>query len=158
MSRTSSPGTYSRNSSKSIPRPLKWLRYAPTIMSFTSRLVRTSTRRTAARRSVRVMRENPSDLSLRHRHGIEDFANNVIGSHCLGFSLVGQDDAVTQNIGADAFHVLGCNVSAALEQRPGFGRHGQINRRSRRSAELDEMFYFDFVLLGLARGEDQMDD
>src|SRR5579859_5240991 len=55
MSRTSSPGMYSRNSSKSIPRPLKWLRYAPTIMSLTRRLVRTSTRRTDSSNSLIVM-------------------------------------------------------------------------------------------------------
>src|SRR5712664_2315697 len=55
MSRTSSPGIYSRSSSKSIPRPLKWLKYAPTIVSFTKRLVRTSTRRTDSRSSERVM-------------------------------------------------------------------------------------------------------
>src|SRR3989442_755683 len=55
MSRTSSPGIYSRSSSKSMPRPLKWLKYAPTMVSFTNRLVRTSTRRTDSKSSDRFM-------------------------------------------------------------------------------------------------------
>ena len=55
MSRTSSPGMYSRRSSKSMPRPLKPLKYAPPIVSFTRRFVRTSTRRTDSSSSVTVM-------------------------------------------------------------------------------------------------------
>ena len=46
ISRTSSPGEYSRTSSKSMPRPLKTEWYSPASASVTSRRVRSSTWRT----------------------------------------------------------------------------------------------------------------
>jgi hypothetical protein len=46
ISRTSSPGEYSRTSSKSMPRPLKTEWYSPASASVTSRRVRSSIRRT----------------------------------------------------------------------------------------------------------------
>jgi hypothetical protein len=43
-----------------------------------------------------------------------------------------------------------------LQQRPGFGGDGQINRRARRRAELDEMFQVELVIRRLARGENNL--
>ena len=76
----------------------------------------------------------------------------------LGFGFVGQDDAVAQDVGADALDVLGRDVSAALEQRPGLGGDGEVDGGARGGAELDEMLDIEFVFLRRARGEDEMDD
>src|ERR1043166_3834146 len=151
MSRTSSPGMYSRSSSKSIPRPLKWLRYAPTMVSLTSRFVRTSTRRTEARRSVMVM-------CSRHRNGIEDFFDKSIRRHCLRLRFVSKDKPMPKHIRADAFDIFRSDVRAALEHGPRFGSNREIDCGARRSAKLDKMLYFQFVLLRFARGEHEMDD
>src|SRR5437762_1773027 len=154
MSRTSSPGIYSRNSSKSIPRPLKWLRYAPTIVSFTRRLVLTSTRRTDSNNSVIVIR--PSDFSW-HWDSVKDLFDNRIRRHRLGFRFVRQNQPMPQHVRPDALHIFRRHVGPALQQRPGFGRQRQIDCRSRRGAELDEMLDVEFVLFGFARREDQVD-
>src|SRR5262245_51350537 len=136
MSRTSSPGMYSRNSSKSMPRPLKWLRYAPTIVSFTRRLVRTSTRRTASRSSLIVMAqaldaetlkaENHTHKPLRHHHRIKYLLNDRIRRHRLRLRFVRKDESVAQHVRPDALHILRRYVSPPLQERPGLRRQCQI--------------------------------
>src|SRR5678815_5046773 len=125
MSRTSSPGIYSRSSSKSMPRPLKWLKYAPTIMSLTRRLVRTSTRRTDSSNSVMVMtcwwclfQEFPrirTSGGLWHGYGIEYLLDELVRRDGLGLGFIGEDDSMPQDVRTNILHIFGCDIRPALE-------------------------------------------
>src|SRR5208282_2531813 len=101
MVRTSSPGTYSRTSANSTPRPLKTLRYCPPNVSLTSRFVRISMRRTCARTSLAIMQH------LRYFDGLEDVLEDVLGLNAFGFGFVADDDAVAQHVQSDGLDVFG---------------------------------------------------
>src|ERR1700722_19129209 len=100
-------------------------------MSFTRRLVRISTRRTVSRISLTVMQarscfhqtyvteiNSANQLARsRHRHGAENFLDEIVAGDGLGFGFVGEDDAVTEDIRADVFDVFGGHVATTLQQR-----------------------------------------
>src|SRR5581483_8577808 len=141
IDRTSSPGTYSRTSSKSMPRPLKTEWYWPANVSCASRFVRISRWRTLARISrgvaspLTVDRSGPRGAggrrASRHRDAVEDAAHDVLAPHVLGVRLVRHDDAVAQHVHADRLHVLRGHVAAALQERPRLRGHRQVDRRAR---------------------------
>src|ERR1035441_10577359 len=47
-----------------------------------------------------------SDLPSWHRHGVEDLLDNGIGRHRLRLGFIGEDEAMTQHVGADALDVF----------------------------------------------------
>src|SRR5207253_2799837 len=76
----------------------------------------------------------------------------------FGFGFVGDGDAVAEDVHADAFDVLGRDVATAFEEGVGFGGEGEGDGGARAGAELDEVFNSDFVVVGGARGADNVDD
>src|SRR5512135_1960570 len=94
--RTSSPGTYSRTSSKSMPRPLKIEADAPAMSCSEVRRDLISTRRMRLIHSLGIMEANRQGRTKRsrHRHLVKDPLHDLVGGHLLGLRLVGQQDAV----------------------------------------------------------------
>src|SRR5437867_5248518 len=118
---TSSPGTYSRTSANSMPRPLKTLWYSPPIPWLTSRLVRISIRLTALRRLSEI--SGMAASALRHRYGVEDAPYDLLGGDFLGLGLVGEDDPVAHDVRTDRLDVLGGHVAASPHERVCLGGH-----------------------------------
>src|SRR5437867_1247271 len=161
MVRTSSPGVYSRTSSNSIPLPLKTEWYSPASDSFTSRLVRISIRRILLRISWEVgsiCGISPEWRPSRHFDGVQDPLDDRFRGHLLCFRLVGQKNAVTQDVEGDRFYILGSRVPSPLDESMGLGGEGQVDRRSRRGAERDEGGDVELVVLGRSGGQDDVDD
>src|SRR5262249_28740887 len=130
MARTSSPGWYSRTSSKFIPCPLKTLWYWPPSVSLTSRLVRSSIWRIFLRISRGIMvlpgcSSMERALVSRHRQLIKDLLNDRLAGLLLRLRLVGDRDPVTEDVHADAFDVLGRDITSALEKGVRFGGERQ---------------------------------
>ena len=65
---------------------------------------------------------------------------------------------MAEHVGADRLHVLRRDVAATLEEGVRLGGEGQVERRARRGAILDEGAQVELVGLRLARGEDDVDD
>src|ERR1700759_4429484 len=118
-------------------------------MSFTSRRVLISTRRTFASRSDgagiglmvdrwwlmggilmggwfdrSTINHQPSTFPLRHGNVIENGFHDRIGGLPLRLRLVAEDDAVPEDVVADGFDVAGGDVAAALQERPSLRGQG----------------------------------
>src|SRR5437868_2855032 len=104
MCRMSSPGWYSRTSSKFMPWPLKTLWYCPASVSLTSRLVRNSIWRIFLRISRGII-EN-----LRNWQLVEYFLNDRLAGLFLSLRLIGDGHTMTQDIHANAFDILRSDV------------------------------------------------
>ena len=63
-----------------------------------------------------------------------------------------------QHVRPDALHIFRRHISPALQQRPGFRGHGQVNGGAWGSAELDEMFQVELVLLWFARRKNEVNN
>src|SRR5690349_6738270 len=100
IARTSSPGTYGRTSSNSMPRPLNTERYAPAITSATCRPVTNWMRLTAWAISA------GSTGDLRNRDVLQDLRDHVIGGLALRLRLVADEDAVAQHVVRDRLDVV----------------------------------------------------
>src|SRR5512145_2178066 len=107
MVRMSSPGVYSRTSSNSMPRPLNTEWYSPARDSFTRRLVRISIRRTFFRISWELVDTGSAPW---RRSGdfdrIQDPLDDRLGGDVLRLGLVGEQDAVPQDVEGDRLDVL----------------------------------------------------
>src|SRR5688572_5632659 len=128
MWRTSSPGWYSRTSSNSMPRPLKALSYSPASRSVTTRWVRIwialifwkSSGGSAWLMSVMLGAYGRSgDID-----GVEDLLDDVVAGEVLGLGLVGDEEAVTEDVRADGLHVLGRHVGAPFQEGVHLGGAG----------------------------------
>src|SRR5262245_8446217 len=143
-------------------------------MSFTTRRVLISTRRTRAAselapaEDVAVWRwlfkgtsdntrlstlNNHRSTALGHRYVVEDRADEVVRGLAFRFCFITQDHAMPQHIGADRLDIIGNDVAAPLEQRPRLGREGQVDRRPRAGAEFDKACEIEAVFLRIARGK-----
>src|SRR5665811_851049 len=132
---TSSPGTYSRTSENSIPRPRKTEWYSPPTPASTRRFVRMRMRwslRTMSRGSIggegattpgaragAVFRQT---LSSRDFHSLQESLHDLVARHVLGLGLVGEEDTVTQHVRGDVLHVLRHDVAATGEEGTCAGR------------------------------------
>src|SRR5688500_3024674 len=135
IERTSSPGTYGRNSSNSMPRPRKTAWYSPRKRSFTSRRARISMART--RSSISLGRAPGPSACWRFEcwvgrahaksfmtgtgsgdvDAVEDAVDEVVRRELLRLRLVGGDDAVAKDIVGERLHVVGHGVGAAFQER-----------------------------------------
>src|ERR1700726_3737960 len=113
MVRTSSPGVYSRTSSKSMPRPLNTEWYSPARLSLTMRRVRISNCRMPL---MMALVDLVVSAGMRSGHGesVENLADHVLGADVFSFGFVGHRDAVPQHIHGDRLHVLRGHVVAAV--------------------------------------------
>src|SRR6267154_6796492 len=134
MVRTSSPGVYSRTSSKSMPRPLNTEWYDPARLSLTMRRVRISSCRMPLMMALLDFvvsagigaRARTSREPLGHGKRVENFFHDVLGRDVLGLSFVGDGHAVTQHVERDGLDVLRDHVVAAVQER-----HGTRGERER---------------------------
>src|ERR1700690_2154106 len=92
----------------------------------------------------------------RHRQFVKNLLHHGLAGLFLGLGFVGDGHAVTQDVHADAFYVLRRHVAAALEERKSLGRQRQIDGRARRRTQLDEFLDLDFIVVGIARGADEV--
>ena len=53
---------------------------------------------------------------LRNFDLVKDLFDDVIRGHILCFRFVGQEHAVTQNVGADLFDIIWGHIAATLEE------------------------------------------
>src|SRR4051794_13652909 len=132
MVRTSSPGTYGRTSSNSMPRPLNTERYAPAITSDTWRPVTNWMRLTACAISA------GRTATSRNRNVLQDLRDDVIGRLALRLGLVAGEDAVAEHVDRDRLHVVGRAVAAAGEHGLRLGDLDQRDRRAHRRAVVDQ--------------------
>src|SRR5262245_10313897 len=104
IARTSSPGTYGRTSSNSMPPPLNTDRYAPAITSETWRPVTNWIRLTACAISA------GSTATSRNRDVLQDLRDDVVGRLALRLGLVADEDPVAQHVVRDRLDVVRRNV------------------------------------------------
>src|SRR6202166_1732793 len=136
MVRTSSPGLYSRTSSKSMPRPLNTEWYSPARLSLTMRRVRISNCRMPL---MMALVDLVVSAGMRSGHGesVEDLANHVLGADVFGLGFVSHGYTVAQHIHGDRLDVLRRDVVAAIQKSGGARSERQVDRRPRRSAGVD---------------------
>src|SRR5512139_624239 len=154
MARTSSPGTYSRTSENSMPRPRKTEWYSPPSPSFTRRLVRIRIRWIffAISRGSMKVRTSSGDFDA-----LEDPRDDLVARHVLRLRLVRQQDAVAQDVERDALDVLGDDVAAPLEEGVRARRREQGQGRAGRRPVRDEVPQLgQLVALRVARGRHQL--
>src|SRR6185295_13238741 len=157
MVRTSSPGVYSRTAANSMPRPLNTAWYEPTIPDSRIDRVRIRIRRTfwsISRSSIGVDPARLGDL-----HPFQHAVHHVLGGDVLRLGLVGEQDAVAQDVVGDLLHVLRHDVAAAAQEREGARRLGEGQRGAGRGAEADGVG--EVGQTGLPRppgGDDEGDD
>src|SRR3990172_8758865 len=102
-----------------MPRPLNMLWYSPLNTSSTTWRVTNSIWRTLSRISF--------GIKSGHLYLIEYLLYDILGCALLRLRFIGEDNAVTQHVHADVFHILRSNVSPATDKRIGPGRQGQVN-------------------------------
>src|SRR5208282_1010456 len=95
--RTSSPGVYSRTSSKSIPRPLNTEWYAPARLSLTRRRVRISSCRMPLMMALFDLAVS-FGMGLWHGQRIQDFFYDILGGNVFGLCFISHRYAMTQHI------------------------------------------------------------
>src|SRR2546426_8603366 len=66
------------------------------------------------------------DNRLRDGYALEDPLHHLVRVDLLGFRLVGDDDAVAEDVRADGFHVLRGDVAAPLKERVRLGGERQV--------------------------------
>src|SRR5882762_6755378 len=119
MLRISSPGSYSRTSSKSRPEPRKTLRYVPTSASSARirALISTCliTRRTSGGTGSRC--GTVAAVILGDRYVVKDATDDDLRRDLLRFRLVGDDQAVAHHIQRDRLDVVRQHVVPAVEER-----------------------------------------
>src|SRR5262245_30853247 len=152
IARTSSPGTYGRTSSNSMPRPLNTDRYAPAMTSDTCRPVTNWMRLTACAISAGSM------SGLRDRDVLEDLRDDVVGRLALRLGLVRDQDAVAKHVVRDRLDVVRRDVAAARQEGLRLGDLDQRDRGAHRGDVVDQRRQVGQVGgLGIARGGDQVD-
>src|SRR6516165_10860744 len=122
MLRISSPGTYSRTASNSIPRPLKTLRYSPASRSFTCRRATIWMRRTSFRTSSSGRVGMALGFDLGHGDRFQHLADDVVGRGLLGFGLVGKQHAVAENVERHVLDILRRDIGATDQEGIRAGR------------------------------------
>src|SRR5258706_5689241 len=131
--RISSPGSYSRTSSKSRPEPRKTLRYVPTSASSARirALISTclTTRRTSGGTDSRC--GVVAAATLGDRYVVENATDDDLRRDLLRFRLVGHDEPVPHDVQCDRFDVIGKHVISAIEERVRPGRERDGDRCSR---------------------------
>src|SRR6185312_3274452 len=135
MVRTSSPGVYSRTAANSMPRPLNTAWYEPTIPDSRIERVRIRIRRTFWSISRSSIGWAPARLG--NLHPLEHAVHDVLRGHVLRLGLVGEKDAVAQDVVGDLLHVLRHDVAAAAQEREGPRRLREGERRARGGSEGD---------------------
>src|SRR5688572_8592983 len=148
-----------------MPVPRKFERYAPASALETSLCVRTWIVRTraissGASSSFRsVSFRATATRRSRHRDGLEDARDQVIGRTALGLGLVARHDAVAQDARGDALDVGRGREGAVREERVRARAQREDDRRARARAELDAPLELgEAVLLRLARRVDEAHD
>ena len=63
--------------------------------------------------------------NLGYGHTVKDMFQDAVRGQFFGLGFIGNNDPVAQNVRADGFHILRCDVAAPLEQGIGFGGDGQ---------------------------------
>src|SRR5213075_3102621 len=142
MARMSSPGSYSRTSSKSSPEPRNTLRYVPRRASSARirALISTcfTTRRTSGGTGSRcgaaeaVTPKGPLRCRERDRYDLR--------RDLLSIRFVGDDEPMPHDVQRHGFDVIGQDVIAAVEERVRTGREGDVDRGARRDAVGDQGF------------------
>ena len=122
MVRISSPGWYWRTSEKAMPRPLKTEWYWPASMSVHHLAGGDLQRRILLDEVLREHGRHYGTSIL-----LEDPLNDLLGGQVLRLGLVGERDAVAEDVEADRLHVLGGDEAAVAQEGvrarpPGSGR------------------------------------
>src|SRR3989449_8005810 len=141
MVRISSPGSYSRTSSKSRPKPRKTLRYVPTIASsarmralistcLTSRSTSGGMRSLWCRSIVRVISGD--------RDVVENASDDDLRGDLLRLRLVRHDQPMAHDIERHRLDVLGKNVIASVQESVRSRGERDVDRRAGRDAVRDQ--------------------
>src|SRR5580658_2280619 len=78
---------------------------------------------------ARLTSQGAACVGCYSRHGqlVEDFGDDGFTALLFGLRLIGHCYAVTQDVHADAFDVLGCHVAAAAQEGKGLGSQRQCD-------------------------------
>ena len=89
---------------------------------------------------------------------LEDAVEQVVGLDAVAERVVGEHDAVAQDVGGEVGDVLGDHVVAAAQHRERLGGLDGADRPARAGAELDQALeLMQAVLAGVARGVAERD-
>src|SRR2546425_4387696 len=141
MLRMSSPGSYSRTSSKSRPEPRKTLRYVHTSASSARMRALISTCLTTRRTSGGTGSARGwavACLTSRNRDVVEDAADDRLRGDLLRLGLVRHDEPMAHDVEGDGLYIIGQHVVASVEERVGPSRERHVDRGARRDAIRDE--------------------
>src|SRR2546423_1811755 len=94
----------------------------------------------------------------RHRQASEYSVDYRLAGDRLRLRLIADDDAVAQDIGADALYVLRRNVATAIQKRVGPSSEREVNCGPRRRAITNQSVHLQVVSARIARGPDHIDD
>src|SRR2546421_7430417 len=131
MYRTSSPGSYSRMSARSMPCPRKSVRYSPWSRPSSRRMTVHSTR-------LRMASGSCCDTFLqrlrRRRDLLEHAIDDLLGRDVVRQRLVRQHEPVTQHVVDEIEDVLREDVRAAAHERERAAGEDEVDRRARARA------------------------
>src|SRR5687768_16858629 len=165
--RTSSPGWYSRTSSKFIPRPLKTLRYwpakaactMPRVLSSSLRIFLRISRGDSVTNDERRMKGlGSASFQSGNRQASEDSLDDLFARDLFRFRFVADDDAMTKHVGADTLHIVRSDIAAPGDERASSRSKGQGNRCARRCSVADHPLELQPVGCWIARGEYDVDN
>src|SRR5438094_747599 len=96
---------------------------------------------------------------LRNLDGIEDIVDNIFGGNVLRFRLIGNGDAVPENVVADSPDIFGDNIPAPLDEGVGLAGESEVNACPGRAAVADEGGKLvELKILGGACGENDIEN
>jgi len=81
----------------------------------------------------------------RQRHRVQDLGDDLRAGDAFGIGLVGEKDAMTEDVHRDIFHILRRHVIATCEGGFCFGGEREEDTGARRGAEANEFLYLEAV-------------
>ena len=84
--------------------------------------------------------------------------DEIFAGDLFGLGLIGGDHAVAEHIHTDFLNVLWNHIGAAVHKGPGFGGECEADRGAGTGAKLDVLAELEFILGGIARSQNYVDD
>lgn len=97
-------------------------------------------------------------VRLRNGEAGEETGDDFVAGDVFGFGFVGEDEAVTEDVGGECFDVGRGDEGAVLQKCLSAGGSGEVDGGAGGGPGADEVFEAAVVFGGLASGVDEIDD